>query len=101
MHSSRSFVVLAAVALVVGLVACSSSDDSSSSGVASSCAQAKSVSDACKTAPKEGGVSITADFDQAKCESAGDQGKKVADCIVANKSNCDCTLKCAVTGGTC
>ncbi len=100
MRSHRSFVVLAGVALVVGLVACSS-DDSSSSGVASSCAEAKSVSDACKSAPKEGGVSLTADFDQAKCESAGDQGKKVADCIIANKSNCDCTLKCAVTGGTC
>ena len=100
MNPLRSLVVLAGVALAVGLVACSSSDDASSA-TASSCAQAKSVSDACKSAPKEGGVSITVDFDQAKCEGAGDKGKKVADCIVANKSNCDCTLKCAITGGTC
>jgi hypothetical protein len=100
MTSLRSLVSLAAVALAVGLVACSSSSDDAS-GSAASCAQAKSVSDSCKSAPKEGGVSITVDFDQAKCESGGDQGKKVADCIVANKSNCDCVLKCAVTGGTC
>jgi len=99
MISLRSLAVLAGVALAVGTVACSSDD--SSSATASSCAQAKSVSDTCNSAPKEGGVSITTSFDQAKCESAGDSGKKIADCIVANKSNCDCLLKCAVTGGTC
>jgi len=99
MRSLQSFVVLAGVALVVGLVACSS-DDSSSNGA--SCSQAKSISDSCNAAPKDGGSSgLTVTFDQGKCESGGDAAKKVADCIVANKSNCDCTLKCAVTGGTC
>lgn len=92
----RFFVVGLAVSLVA-LVACSS-DDSSSSAT-SSCAEAKKVSDACNAQqPKDGGASITTNFDQAKCESGGDQAKKAADCIVANKNNCDCQLKCALTG---
>jgi hypothetical protein len=90
--------VFAAVASVVGLVACSSDESTSS---ASSCAEAKKVSDSCNAQPKDGGGSITTNFDQAKCESGGDQSKKVADCIVANKSNCDCILKCGLSGGTC
>ncbi|CAN5753014.1 hypothetical protein BH11MYX4_BH11MYX4_53300 [soil metagenome] len=95
MNFLRSLVVCAGVASMVGVVACSSDDSSAS---AASCSQAKSISDSCKSQPKDGGSSITLDFDQAKCESGGDQGKKVADCIVANKSNCDCLLKCAVNG---
>jgi hypothetical protein len=91
-------IVLAVVASFAGLVACSSDDEKSS---ASSCAEAKKVSDSCNSQPKDGGSSITTGFDQAKCESGGDQSKKVADCIVANKSNCDCILKCGLSGGTC
>jgi hypothetical protein len=93
----RTAAISAAVALAIGLVACSS-DDSSNSATASSCAQAKSVADSCNAQPKEGGVQMTANFDQGKCESGGDAAKKVADCIVANKSNCDCILKCGLTG---
>ncbi|MDB4944506.1 MAG: hypothetical protein JWP97_4040 [Labilithrix sp.] len=101
MKLSHTLLTASAVALMVTLVACSSDDDASSSGNASSCAAAKKVSDDCNAQPSEGGVSVTADFDQAKCESGGDAAKKVADCITANKSNCACVLKCAITGGTC
>jgi len=99
MKFSRVFAVAAVVSLV-GLVACSS-DDSSSSSAASSCAEAKKASEACNSKPQDGGVTVTSNFDQAKCESGGDQAKKIADCMVTNKANCDCMLKCALSGGTC
>jgi hypothetical protein len=87
-----------AVASFVALAACSSSSDSA----ASSCSSAKQVSDDCnaKQGSGDGGTKVTTNFDAAKCEQAGDNGKKVADCIVANKDNCDCILKCSL-GGTC
>ena len=95
--SVTRFVVVGLVASLVGLVACSSDDSSSST--ANSCAEAKKVSDDCNASqPKDGGTSVTVNFDQGKCESAGDNGKKAADCIVANKGNCDCLLKCSVNG---
>lgn len=96
MKLSHTLFTASAVALMVTLVACS--DDDSTSGAASSCASAKKVSDDCNAKPAEGGVSVTTDFDQAKCESGGDQAKKAADCIAANPQNCDCVLKCALTG---
>jgi hypothetical protein len=86
---------VAAVTLVVGLVACSSDGSSSA---ASSCAEAKKVADECNAKPKDGGASVTVNFDQGKCESGGDQAKKAADCIVQNKSNCDCILACSIQG---
>jgi hypothetical protein len=89
------FIAVALVASLVGLVACSSDDSSSA---ASSCAEAKKVADSCNSQPQDGGASVTVTFDQAKCESGGDQAKKAADCIVANKGNCDCPLKCSLTG---
>lgn len=92
------FFAIGLVASVVGLVACGSDDDESNS-TASSCAEAKKVTDECNAKqPTDGGTSVTTNFDQGKCESGGDQAKKVADCIVANKDNCDCSLKCALTG---
>jgi hypothetical protein len=91
--------VLGATVSLVALVACSSSDDGSG-GAASSCSSAKKIADDCKAnaKPSDGGVSITVDFDEAKCESAGDQGKQAADCIVQHKDNCDCVAQCSITG---
>lgn len=93
---------LALVASLVGLVACSDDDEGGSTGstasAASSCAEAKKVADECNAKPQDGGAQVTVTFDQAKCESSGDQGKKAADCIVANRSNCDCLAKCAISG---
>lgn len=83
-----------AVAIFV-LAACSSDDSSASGG---SCSEAKKVADQCKSQPSDGGAKITVDFDEGKCNSAGDQGKKAADCIVANKSRCDCLLACSLQG---
>jgi hypothetical protein len=95
MKLSQLFAV-AVVASLVGLVACSDDDASSA---ASSCAEAKKVSDECNAKqPTDGGATVTTDFDQAKCESGGDQAKKAADCIVANRDRCDCSLACALQG---
>ncbi len=94
MKLARSFAV-AGAALMLTLVACASSDSSSSGG--SACAQAKSVADTCNAKPQDGGAKVTLTFDQGKCEGS-DQGKKAAQCIVDNKNNCDCILKCTLTG---
>ena len=90
---------LALVASFAALVACSSDDAESSSNAAtpSPCAEAKQVADDCN-AKQTGSSKVTVNFDQAKCESSGDQGKKAAECIVANKSNCDCLVKCSLAG---
>ena len=93
--------ILSIVALgcLVASTACSSDDENSA---ASSCGEAKKVADACNAnKPADGGVSVSVNFKEEECTKAGDQGKKVADCIVANKSNCDCVVKCSLTGGTC
>lgn len=87
---------------VVGTVACSSDDSNGSTGgtssAATSCGSAKQVADECNAKPADGGAKTTITFKQDECEKAGDQGKKVADCIVANKSNCDCFLSCSLKG---
>lgn len=91
----RSFAVSFGIALMVTISACSSSSsDSSSSG---SCDEAKTVADSCNAKPQDGGTSISITFDSAACAQS-DQGKKAAQCIVDNKSNCDCILKCSLTG---
>jgi len=96
MKLSRLFAI-AAVTSVAGLIACSSDDESTGSGSqASTCAEAKKNAEACSS--KTDGGSVTVTFDQAKCESGGDQAKKAADCINTNKSNCDCLIKCQLSG---
>lgn len=77
----------------VGSAACSSDDPSTT---ASPCAEAKKVSDDCKVESADSGISFK--FDEAKCESGGDQAKAAATCIVNNKSNCNCLLKCSLSG---
>ena len=94
--------LVASVAAFVGVAtfaACSSSSDDASSAQASSCSQAKTVVDSCNSKqPADGGLKVTVNFDEAKCESGGDQGKKFADCIVANKDNCDRPAACGLKG---
>ncbi len=88
------------VAFLVGLLACSSDDSSA----ADSCQAASDVSKKCdaQQSSSDGGssVKVTTTFDVAKCQQS-DQGKKIADCMVANQNNCDCMLKCALSGGSC
>ena len=94
----RLLVVSSLASLLLTLVACSS-DSSPSSGDA--CSQAKTVADSCNSKPAgDSGTSTTFTLDVAQCQSAGDKGQKVAQCIVDNKSNCDCLVKCAI-GGSC
>ena len=95
MKLSRLF-ALAAVTSVTGLIACSSDDSTGSGSQASTCAEAKTAAESCSSSSDAGSVKIT--FDQAKCESGGDQAKKAAECIVQNKSNCDCHIKCQLQG---
>jgi hypothetical protein len=97
MNASRILFVFA-IASFVTLVACSS-DSSTTGDQASSCTSAKQVSDDCAK-QSDGGSSgsVTVTFDEAKCESGGAQAKTAADCIVTNKSNCDCVLKCSLAG---
>lgn len=95
------FLAIGLVTSIVGLVACSSDDGATQSENANQpepCAEAKKVADECNAKPAKDGAKITADFDTAKCQSSGEQGKKAAECIVTNKSNCDCLLQCALTG---
>src|SRR5436309_998262 len=91
----RLLVVSSLASLFVTLVACSS--DSSSSG-GDACSQAKTVADSCSTKSGDSGTGTTITFDVAQCQNAGDKGQKVAQCIVDNKSNCDCFVKCALSG---
>ena len=97
----RFFTLGLAVSLA-GLVACSSDDDGTTSSASSTspggCAEAKKVADECNAKPWDGGAKLSVKFDEAKCESSGDQGKKAADCIVAHRDDCDCLLSCSLTG---
>lgn len=86
-------VSLASFSALLALIGCSSDDNSS----ASACDEAAKVSDSCSTSAGDGGSSITVKFDAAKCKQT-DQGKKAAQCIVDNKSKCDCVLKCSLAG---
>ncbi len=61
---------------------------------ANACAEAKRVTNQCTSS----GSGIKVDFDQSKCETGGDQAKKAADCIVANKDRCECAVSCALVG---
>jgi hypothetical protein len=102
MRFSSRLVVLC-LASAGALIACSSSSSGSSTSQngtspTSACAQAKSVADTCNAQPAEGGVQLTVDFDETKCEQAGAQGTTIADCITANKDNCSCVLTCSVKG---
>ena len=92
----RTFVVPGFLAMFVTVVACSSDDAAAPAG-GSSCDQASKVADDCNAKPSEGGIKTTITFDKAKCESS-DQGKKAAQCIVDNKTNCDCFIKCTING---
>jgi hypothetical protein len=86
------------LALFAATAACSS-DESSSTTSSGACAEAKKVADDCNAKqPADGGTSTKITFDQAKCESAGAQGQTMAQCIVTNKSNCDCFLACGIKG---
>jgi hypothetical protein len=91
----RSFVMPALLSMFVAVVACSS--DSTAAAGGSSCDKASKVADDCNAKPAEGGVKVTITFDKAKCESS-DQGKKAAQCIADNATNCDCFLKCQLAG---
>jgi hypothetical protein len=82
---------------MVTTAACSS-DDSSSTTSGGSCAEAKKVADECNAKPTDGGTTITINFDQAKCESAGAQGETAAKCIVANRTKCECFVACGIKG---
>ncbi len=77
--------LLSTSALVVCFMACSSP-------ASNACADAKKVVEQCSSA----GLSVQ--FDQGKCESGGDQGHRAAECIVANRDRCECTLACALAG---
>jgi hypothetical protein len=92
----RSLVMTALLSLFVSVVACSSDDAATPAG-GSSCEQASKVADDCNARPSEGGIKTTITFDKAKCESS-DQAKKAAQCIADNKTNCDCFIKCQLTG---
>jgi hypothetical protein len=85
------------LSLMVTTAACSS-DDSNSTTSGGSCAEAKKVADECNAKPKDGGTTITINFDQAKCESGGAQGETAAKCIVTNRTNCDCFIACGLKG---
>lgn len=87
-------VSLVSFSALLALIGCSSDDSTSS---ASACDEAAKVSDSCSTSGGDGGSSITVKFDAAKCKQT-DQGKKAAQCIVDNKSKCDCVLKCSLAG---
>jgi hypothetical protein len=89
----QSLIVVASVATTLALVACSSDSSSGSSA----CQQAKTVIDSCNAKPQDGGLTVTTKFDSAQCEGS-DQAKKAAQCIVDNKSNCDCIIKCSLQG---
>jgi hypothetical protein len=96
-HSLRLLALATLASLALGSAACSSDDDSNSTGGA--CAQAKKVADDCNAKQNpDSGSTTTITFDQAKCESAGSQGQTAANCIVANKSNCDCFIACGIKG---
>jgi hypothetical protein len=88
----RALLTVGFLSLFVALVACSS--DTTASG-ADTCDQASKVADDCNAKPAEGGVKITLTFDKAKCASSD---KKAAQCIVDNKTNCDCFIACGVKG---
>ncbi len=97
MHILRSLALAALASLAFQTVACSSDDNSGSTG--SACAEAKKVADECNAKqPTDGGATQTITFDQAKCESAGQQGQTMAQCIVNNRTNCDCFLSCGLKG---
>jgi hypothetical protein len=85
----RFFVTGALLSMFVALVACSS--DSAADG--STCDQAAKVSDDCNASSADAGLTIT--FDKAKCEASD---KKAAQCVIDNKANCDCRIKCAISG---
>lgn len=91
---------VASLVLLVAVTGCS--DDASSSNCQAAADVAKKCDAQQSTADAGGGssITVTSKFDVQKCEES-DQGKKIADCIVANQNNCDCQIKCALTGGTC
>ena len=89
-------IAVATACLALGTFACSS-DDTSSTG--SACAEAKKVADECNAKqPEDGGTKVTVNFDQAKCESGGSQTQTAAQCIVNNRSNCECFIACGIKG---
>ena len=88
----RSFITALGAALAISMIACSSDDTSSA---ASNCDEAANVAKSCSSSSDAG--SVTFNFDAAKCKG-NDQGEKAAACIVANKTKCDCMLKCSLNG---
>ena len=96
MRSLRLLVLAALAALALGNVACSSDDSSTTGG---SCAEAKKVADECNAKQDpDSGSTTTITFDQAKCESGGSQAQTAAQCMVTNRSKCDCMFACALKG---
>jgi hypothetical protein len=92
MKTIRLILSMGLLAGLVAIVACSDS-------VASACEDASKAVEACNAKQSsDSGVSVTLTFDAKKCQDSGDQGKKAADCINANKDKCDCMAKCAVQG---
>jgi hypothetical protein len=92
MSRLRFFVPFVCSIFVVA--ACSSSSDSSSDP----CGEASQIVESCNAMQPDTGASVTITFDKTQCQQAGDQGKKAAQCIIDNKSNCTCPLKCSLSG---